>query len=273
MSFHATIHRVLIASPGDVGEERNVIPEILNEWNAVSAFANKKVLLPIKWETHASPLLGDRPQGIINDQIVKDCDLLVGVFWSRIGTHTGVAVSGTAEEIEQFVATGRPVMLYFSQTPIDPDKIDLEQFTVLRQFKEKMRLKGLTESYSGIADFRQKFGRQLGINLQYLSGDEKKKTAVAATVGSKAIKDVIPAVIAKVSVDDIRDYLIKAQRATANADGRSDLASLGHYLRIYTPVDHRKLGFAKLKEYLASTEMFEFESVSPTTVLVKLKQK
>ena len=114
--------------------------------DAINSFSSKFVLMPIKWETHASPLLGDRPQSTINEQIVKECDLLVGVFWTRIGTHTGISVSGTAEEIEQFVALGKPVMLYFSQTPIDPDKIDIEQFTTLKNFKETMRLKGLTES-------------------------------------------------------------------------------------------------------------------------------
>ena len=191
MPFDATVYRILIASPGDVGEERNVIPEIINEWNAVSSFSSKKVLMPIKWETHSSPLLGNRPQGIINEQIVKDCDLLVGVFWSRIGTHTGVSVSGTAEEIEQFVSLSKPVMLYFSQTPIDPDKIDIEQFTILRNFKEKMRLKGLTESYSGIPDFRQKFTRQLSININNLLEQELNSTETngkKASSGKKSTK-------------------------------------------------------------------------------------
>src|ERR1700722_16239806 len=103
MSFVAKVFRILVASPGDVGEERNVIPEITNEWNAVNASGAEVVLMPVKWETHSAPLLGGRPQAIINEQLVKDCDMLVGVFWTRIGTNTGVSVSGTAEEIEQFV--------------------------------------------------------------------------------------------------------------------------------------------------------------------------
>jgi len=35
MAFDAKIFKVLIASPGDVGDERNVIPELINEWNAI----------------------------------------------------------------------------------------------------------------------------------------------------------------------------------------------------------------------------------------------
>jgi hypothetical protein len=132
MPFDAKVFRVLIASPGDVREERNVIPEIINEWNAVSAEQAKSILMPVKWETHSAPLLGNRSQAIINEQFVKDCDLLVGVFWTRIGTHTGLSVSGTAEEIEQFVAQNKPVMLYFSQLPVEPEKLEIDQFTVLR---------------------------------------------------------------------------------------------------------------------------------------------
>jgi hypothetical protein len=274
MSFNATVYRILIASPGDVGEERNVIPEIINEWNAVSAFASKKVLMPIKWETHSSPLLGDRAQGIINDQVVKDCDLLVGLFWTRIGTHTGVAVSGTAEEIEQFVTSGKPVMLYFSQTPVDPDKIDIEQFSTLRSFKEKMRLKGLTESYSGIHDFRHKFSRQLGININNLFENDQKETMTkTSTTKQKKPSQTKHVELPSITEDDAKSYLIKAQKTTANEDGRANLSSFAHYLRTYTPIDYKNLGFQKLKEYLESTGLFEFESISPTHVLVKLTTK
>lgn len=69
MAFEAKVLRVLIASPGDVGEERNVVPEIINEWNAVNAAAAKIILMPIPWEVNTSPLLGARPQELINNQI------------------------------------------------------------------------------------------------------------------------------------------------------------------------------------------------------------
>ena len=69
--------------------------------------------MPVRWETHAHPVTGTRPQGAINDQLVAQADLLVGMFWTKIGTSTGVAVSGTAEEIDKIVAAGKPAMLYF----------------------------------------------------------------------------------------------------------------------------------------------------------------
>ena len=59
------------------------------------------MLLPVGWETHATPAMGDRPQAIINKQILAGCDLLVAVFWTRLGSPTGAAASGTVEEIEE----------------------------------------------------------------------------------------------------------------------------------------------------------------------------
>lgn len=268
MPFDAKVFRVLIASPGDVGEERNVIPEIINEWNAVSAEQAKSILMPVKWESHSAPLLGNRPQAIINEQLVKECDLLVGVFWTRIGTHTGVSVSGTAEEIEQFVAQNKPVMLYFSQSPVDPEKIEIDQFTVLRGFKEKMRVKGLTESYSGIPDFRQKFSRQLAINLNSILTQaataivEKQKLSPESKSSPVIVPSLPDAKISvdattKLTADQITDFLVKAVNTVAGEDGWAPVAAIGNYLKTYTPVDYHSLGFDKLNKFLDSTKLFE----------------
>ncbi|WP_198391594.1 hypothetical protein [Burkholderia ubonensis] len=61
MSYQATVYKVMIASPGDVAAERNIIREILNEWNTVHSEKMKIVLLPVGWETHSSPEMGAPP--------------------------------------------------------------------------------------------------------------------------------------------------------------------------------------------------------------------
>lgn len=277
MSFDAKIFKVLVASPGDVGEERNLIPELINEWNTINASRSKVLLMPIKWETHSAPLMGDRPQAIINDQLVKDCDILVGVFWTRIGTNTGIAISGTAEEIEQFVELGKPVMLYFSQSPIEPDKIDIGQFTTLKAFKEKMRIQGLTESYHSLPDFRQKFSRQLSINVGNIinaaienksaTSESKTKTKPTRKKPSNLSKTVIePTTISPVekakedlTSDQVDEYLIKSVQSVSNSDGWARIAAVGAYLQTYTPVDYRDFNFPKLQGFLKSRKLFEFK--------------
>src|SRR4051794_3146256 len=125
MPFKSEAYRVLIASPSDLQEERLAVTEAINEWNAQHAMAEAVVLLPVKWETHATPQAGVRPQSAVNQQLVDKCDLLIGMFWTRLGTNTGIAESGTIEEIERFLSLNKPAMLYFSSRPINPDKINL----------------------------------------------------------------------------------------------------------------------------------------------------
>ncbi len=80
MTYQANVYRVMLASPSDVKEERAEFPRILDIWNALHSNHEKAVILPIKWETHSTPEMGDRPQAIINKQLVNDSDILVGVF-------------------------------------------------------------------------------------------------------------------------------------------------------------------------------------------------
>jgi hypothetical protein len=60
MSFTANVIRVLIASPSDLVEERKVAITTVYEWNAQHAEAESVVLLPVAWETHATPRSGVR---------------------------------------------------------------------------------------------------------------------------------------------------------------------------------------------------------------------
>ncbi|MDQ8735810.1 DUF4062 domain-containing protein [Paenibacillus sp. LHD-38] len=181
MSYQAEVIKVLIASPSDVANERVAIPEVIYSWNAINSEENKIVMLPIKWETHSTPEIGDRPQALINKQLVKDCDILVGAFWTRIGTHTGVAKSGTVEEINEFIEAGKHVLLYFSSQPIEPDSIDLEQYKQLKEFKTEMLKKGLVETYSNISEFREKVNRHLTATTRKIAKDTESKVLVAET--------------------------------------------------------------------------------------------
>lgn len=161
MSFSASVVNVMIASPSDVATERQNIRDIVNGWNAIHAQDRQLVLLPWAWETHASPLMGNRPQAIINKQLLKQCDLLVAVFWTRLGSPTGEATSGTVEEINEHLAAGKPAMIYFSEAPVRLDSVDDAQYAALREFRDDCKKRGLIETYSSIEEFREKFTRQL----------------------------------------------------------------------------------------------------------------
>jgi hypothetical protein len=109
---------------------------------------------------------------VINRAIVDQCDLVLGIFWARIGSPTGTADSGTLEEIERAAAAGKPAMLYFSKAGTDPEELDLEQVAKLNAFKKRIRTTALHETYKSLVDFRDKLARQLEIKVRDLQKED-----------------------------------------------------------------------------------------------------
>lgn len=135
----------------------------------------------------AFPEMGVSPQAVINEQILDKCDLLVGVFWTRIGTPTQEHPSGTVEEIDKHIKTGKPSMLYFSGQPVVMESVSLEQYQELQVFKKSCQSRGLYEGYDSHADFKDKFYRhlQLKVNQYQMFSDVHFNGANAEPVESK----------------------------------------------------------------------------------------
>lgn len=178
MTYQANVYRIFLASPSDVTEERSLFPTILDEWNALHSSHEGAVLLPIKWETHSTPEMGDRPQAIINRQIVSDSDILVGVFWTKLGTPTGVAESGSAEEVEEFRAQKKPVLLYFSNAPVVADSINVDQYKRLKEYRDRIMGGGLVATYDSVSEFRELLLRHLLETVRRLQGKRASETPV-----------------------------------------------------------------------------------------------
>lgn len=161
MAYIATVIPVMIASPGDVEREREEARNAIYNWNDVNAKNTSMILNPIGWETHGAPEMGDRAQALINKRLLNDCDLLIAIFWTRIGTPTGGYESGTVEEIERHMAEGKPTMIYFSRAPVDPSKIDRDQYESLMKKKEEWKKNGRVEEFSSLQEFKDKLNKQL----------------------------------------------------------------------------------------------------------------
>lgn len=161
MPFNASVFRVMIASPSDLREERQVVAEVLQDWNSQHASAENVILLPVRWETHALPRAGVRPQEAINRELVDVSDFVLGLFWTRFGTNTGVAESGTVEEIDRFVSENKPALLYFSKRPIDPSKIDVKQHKKLKTFQKVTYKKSMTGTFGDLNELRQTLLRDI----------------------------------------------------------------------------------------------------------------
>lgn len=165
MPFSAIVLRVMIASPGDVQKERAVVREVVSEWNSTNGAHRNVMLLATGWETDVAPEMGDAPQSIIDKRILKDADLVVGMFWTRLGTPTASYASGAVEEIEEHLKAGKPAMLYFSSAPAPLDSVDPAQYQALKAFKDSCRTRGLFQTYADVDDFRRKLSNDLQLTM------------------------------------------------------------------------------------------------------------
>lgn len=166
MAYSASVVEVMIASPGDVQDERKIVYDILLNWNIVNTPSRRVVLHPIRWETHAAPDLAGRPQGLINERLLSYCDLLVAVFWTRLGSPTGIHESGTVEEIKNHVGSGKTAMVYFSNRPVVPGSYQQDQFDKVLDFKRWCQQAGIVREFENVIDFERNFARDLEIILR-----------------------------------------------------------------------------------------------------------
>ena len=156
----AIVLNVLIASPSDVSEEREIVTSAVHAWNAAHYLNTGIMLNPIRWETHSFPASGDRPQAIVNRQIVDKGDFLIGVFGNRLGTPTGEAPSGTIEEIERFRKAGKHVALYFSTADV-PRDADRDQLKALEDYQRERQEDTLYSTFGSSDELRQRVSQHL----------------------------------------------------------------------------------------------------------------
>ena len=135
--------KVLLSAPGDVSDELKQIEEGIRSFNKTTGEIQGMYLDIKHWSTDSHPQTGDRPQELLNQQFIRDCDLIIAVFGTRFGTPTGKYQSGTEEEIEGMIAAKKPLFLYFSDIPKDPSSINLEQFNQVKSFREKYQTHSL----------------------------------------------------------------------------------------------------------------------------------
>jgi hypothetical protein len=163
MPTPATKIRVFLASPGDVGGEREQLAKVVQELNiTLSALAPARgvVLELVRWETHVHPGFGRDAQDVVNQQI-GDYDIFVGIMWRRFGTKTKVAESGTEEEFRiahtAWEGTRKlfQILFYFCQAPAAPPATaeEVAQLGRVVAFRQELTQRGLVWEYADHAAF------------------------------------------------------------------------------------------------------------------------
>lgn len=187
MPEQSILYKVLIALPSDSTEYLGLIQSSIINWNSEHGSLHNATLQPVNWKTDSTPEIGQHPQSILNRQLVDTCDILVAVFWSRLGTPTEYYLSGTAEEIAKFEAAGKPIKLYFSDEGVKPHKLDPDQLRKLQDFRKKYESKGLISEFSSQDAFKEQLHRHITntiVEIQRKSNKNKNDI--------KNITDTIP---------------------------------------------------------------------------------
>jgi hypothetical protein len=160
MPRQETILQVFVASPSDVAEERAALEDVIRELNSTWGRTLGCRLDLVRWETHAVPGMGQDAQDVVNRSVPQDADIFIGILWSRFGTPTHRAESGTREEFDIAFARYRRdqnavrLMFYFKDEALAPSQIDPEQLRQIQQFRRELgNLGALYSPFNTLEEF------------------------------------------------------------------------------------------------------------------------
>ena len=139
---------LLISCPGDIDEELSLINKAVDNFNALYSDTLGIFIRTKHWSKNSYAQSGGKPQKLLNEQFVNDCDAAVALFWTRFGTPTDEFGSGTEEEIEIMLKSGKQVFMYFSDKPIAPSQHNPTEYAKVQAFREKYKDRGLYFSYN-----------------------------------------------------------------------------------------------------------------------------
>lgn len=206
MPRNATVLEVMIGGPSDIDPQRKLLTGVVADWNSSQSKAREIVLQPRYWRFDVTPSLDRPPQDVINQSIADQADLLIAVFYSRLGTPTESAVSGTAEEIERVRRRGKPVLVYFSATEL-PANANPDELKRLQEYKTDLRKRGLCSTFDSDEDLRRAatkdLARESGLpsfSESVLGSEEIKVTTRWSASANASLVGGVPKVFEKLSL-------------------------------------------------------------------------
>lgn len=184
MAKNVTIVQVLVSSPSDLKQEREILEVLVKELNQMWSKSLGIMFELLRWENNVRPMAGSDPQSLINEQIVNDYDVFIGMLWGRFGSPTPRYESGTLEEFEHAMCrvgssngTKPEVMIYFKDAPISPTKIDPGQLQKVLDFRQSLSGRGLLYStFEDEVDFQSSLRAHLASLAQSFVEHKGKRT-------------------------------------------------------------------------------------------------
>lgn len=169
MAKQITQYELLISCPGDIIDEVKIIEDVVEKFNQQFSAILGISILTRHWSKSSYPQSGFKPQQIINQQFVEECDAAIAMFWTRFGTPTDQYGLGSEEEIEIMLEKGKQIFMYFCDKQVEPSKIDSKQYNKITKFREKYKAKGLFYCYNTNEEFKELINAHLTMYFLTLS--------------------------------------------------------------------------------------------------------
>jgi len=164
------LFRVLLSSPSDLSVERKIVEKIvdeINDANKLSAYGLELVC----WENDVSPQIIMESGQILIDEAFsyKESDLLIGMFYKKLGTPVMGSESGTIHEIEKAIESYKEIKkpeikLYFKKVSSmlsDTSKNERDEYErVENKCKEFMQL-GIVQRFKTNKEFESICRKQI----------------------------------------------------------------------------------------------------------------
>ena len=240
MAKQITQYELLISCPGDIVDEVKIIEDVVEKFNQQFSATLGISILTRHWSKSSYSQSGSKPQQIINQQFVEDCDAAIAMFWTRFGTPTDKYGSGSEEEIEIMLEKGKQIFMYFCDKQVEPSKIDSKQYNKITKFREKYIDKGLFYCYNTNERFKELINAHLTMYFLTLSKvkslAEQQPCLLLKSVKDGEITDY--AMVEKFDfgglkrkeerVEEIRDLLdnIAKMKISSNSNNNAEIYSL-----------------------------------------------
>jgi len=170
------VFRLFVIGPSDIEDEREIVKAAIDEVNVLARSAYGVSFEYVGWDTDALNTTGVDAQDVINTSIDDNYDAVLGFLWTRFGTPTGRALSGTEEEYKRAMSRFeageiKHILWFIRKDPIVPSDLDVDQYIKLTKFIEKIRGNSLTLDYR-ISDLEKVLRSQLTTLLTALIAED-----------------------------------------------------------------------------------------------------
>jgi hypothetical protein len=154
--------RVILIAPDDVEDELETIRAVIRHANLLNPQGR---LVVWNWPIDpASIIKVDDHHVLTGEQVHIDADLVIAVFWTRLGDDESGIVHELRMAWQAWKTTGKPdVWLYFCTRPVPQSLLeDPNQFRALRAFRNSLPNEQVYFNFDTVDDLQPHFTRHLG---------------------------------------------------------------------------------------------------------------